>query len=103
VLDLTLYWESVAAVSDSYKLFIHIMDINGNLVAQIDSPPVSGLAPTYRWQPGDLVRDPYQIPLPPEAHEVRVGLYTEANGRLPASGGEIVDNAAVLQQLGSGE
>ncbi len=107
VLDLTLYWESVTAVSDSYKLFIHIIDVNGNLVAQIDRPPVNGLAPTHRWQPGDLVRDPSQIILPadllPGKYELRVGLYTEANGRLPASGGEIVDNAAVLQRLGSEE
>ena len=100
VLDLTLYWESVTAVSDSYKVFIHVMDADGSLVAQADRPPVNGLAPTQRWQPGDLVRDPYQIALPPNlpsgAYEVRVGLYTDANGRLPAAGDGVVDNAVVL-------
>jgi hypothetical protein len=102
VLDLTLYWESVTAVSDSYKVFIHVMDAAGNIVAQMDRPPVNGLAPTHRWQPGDLIRDPYQIPLPdlpPGEYQVRVGLYTDANGRLPANGGEVVDNAVVLPRL----
>jgi hypothetical protein len=102
-LSLTLYWESLTAVSDSYKVFIHVMDADGNIVAQLDHPPVNGLAPTHRWQPGDLVRDPYQITLPPglpaSAYELRVGLYTDENGRLPASGGEIVDNAVVLTRM----
>jgi hypothetical protein len=102
-LDLTVYWESLTAVSDSFKVFIHVMDENGNIVAQVDSPPVNGLAPTYRWQPGDLVRDPYQISLPPDLppgdYEVRVGMYTDENGRLPASGGEIVDNAVVVTRF----
>lgn len=87
--DLTLYWESVTAVVENYKVFIHIVDENGTIVAQTDRLPVNGLAPTWRWQPGDLVRDVHQIPLPsdltPGRYQVRVGLYTEANGRLPLS------------------
>lgn len=99
VLDLTLYWESATAVSDSYKVFIHILDAAGNLIAQADRTPVNGLAPTHRWQPGDLVRDPLQLPFPPDAAEVRVGLYTEENGRLPTSGAASVDDAVVLWRL----
>ncbi len=87
--DLTLYWESVTAVVENYKVFIHIVDENGTIVAQTDRLPVNGLAPTWRWQPGDLVRDVHQIPLPsdltPGRYQVRLGLYTEANGRLPLS------------------
>ncbi|MFO7680024.1 MAG: hypothetical protein R6X34_08235 [Chloroflexota bacterium] len=101
--ELTVYWESITAVPDSYKVFIHIMDENGNIVAQVDRPPVNGLAPTRLWQPGDQVRDMYQIPLPPGlppgAYEVRVGLYTDENGRLPASGGDVVDNAVVVTRF----
>ncbi|MFQ5421278.1 MAG: hypothetical protein ACE5EY_13050, partial [Anaerolineae bacterium] len=64
-LMLTLYWESISATATNYKVFIHVMDADGRIMAQVDRFPVNGLAPTYRWQPGDLVRDPYQIPLPP--------------------------------------
>ncbi|MBK7897095.1 MAG: hypothetical protein IPJ90_19850 [Anaerolineaceae bacterium] len=102
-LGLTVYWESVTAVSASYKAFIHLLDGAGNIVAQVDRPPVNGLAPTDLWQPGDLVRDPYQIALPPDlpvgAYELRVGLYTDENGRLPISGGPAVDNAVVLTSV----
>ncbi|MCA9976193.1 MAG: hypothetical protein KC413_10605 [Anaerolineales bacterium] len=100
VLSLTLYWESLTAVSASCKVFIHVMDEAGQIVAQVDRPPVDGLAPTHRWQPGDLVRDPYQISLPPDLppgeYEVRVGLYTDETGRLAAVGDDIVDSAVVL-------
>ncbi|MBK8899862.1 MAG: hypothetical protein IPM53_01640 [Anaerolineaceae bacterium] len=106
-LNLTIYWESVTAVSQSYKVFIHLLDSAGNIVAQVDQPPVQGLAPTHRWQPGDLVRDPYQIHLPPDlpagTYELRVGLYTDANGRLPVSGDDVVDNAVVLLRLEIGD
>ncbi len=106
-LDLTIYWESVTAVAHSYKVFIHLLDSAGNIVAQVDRPPVNGLAPTDLWQPGDLVRDPYQIPLPPGlptgAYELRAGLYTDENGRLPVSGGSAVENAAVLASVKIGE
>lgn len=102
-LDLTLYWECLTAVSDSYKLFIHILDAEGSLIAQADRWPVNGLAPTFRWQPGDLVRDPVHLPFPPTVAEVRVGLYTEENGRLPVTGAASVDDAVVLWRLEAGE
>lgn len=106
-LNLTIYWESMTAVSPSYKVFIHLLDGAGNIVAQSDRPPVNGLAPTHRWQTGDLVRDPYQIPLPPDLpaglYELRAGLYTEENGRLPVSGGSAVENAAILTNVEIGQ
>lgn len=102
-LNLTLYWESATAVADSYKVFIHILDVAGNLIAQADRSPVNGLAPTHRWQPGDLVRDPLQLSFPPGAAEVRVGLYTEEDGRLPLTGAASVDDAVVLWRLGTGD
>ena len=99
-LPLTLYWESVSPVADSYKVFIHVVDEAGNIIAQADQPPVGGLAPTNLWQSGDLVRDQYTIPLPPdgstESLNVRVGLYTDSNGRLPVTNAPHVDNAIVL-------
>lgn len=106
-LNLNIYWESITAVSPSYKVFIHLLDGAGNIVAQVDRPPVNGLAPTHRWQPGDLVRDPYQIALPPDlpagTYELRAGLYTDDNGRLLISGGRAVENAAVLTSVEIGD
>lgn len=99
MLALTLYWESLTAVPHSYKVFVHILDGEGNLIAQADRWPVNGLAPTHRWQPGDLVRDPLQLSFPAEAAEVRVGLYTEENGRLPVTATASIDDAVVLWRV----
>jgi hypothetical protein len=99
-LNLTLYWESVTVVTNNYKTFIHILDENDAIVAQADRQPVNGLAPTSRWQPGDLIRDSYRITLPsdlpPGPYAVRVGLYTEENGRLPITGGPADDAINLL-------
>ncbi len=99
-IELTLYWESLTAVAENYKVFIHVVDETDAIVAQVDRLPVNGLAPTWRWQPGDLVRDIYQIPLPPELpsgqYQVRVGLYTEASGRLLRSDASSPADYAIL-------
>ena len=41
---------------------MHILDENGVLVAQLDRLP--GGYPTSDWQPGELIRDQYAIPIP---------------------------------------
>jgi hypothetical protein len=99
-LALTLYWESLAATATNYKVFVHVLDAAGQIVAQVDQIPVNGIAPTHRWQPGDLIRDPYQITLPPDLlagrYSLFAGLYTEADGRLTVEGD--ADNAVWLTE-----
>jgi hypothetical protein len=73
----------------------------GELVAQADRQPVGGLAPTYRWQAGDLVSDPYTISLPPDlppgAYQIRTGLYaSDTLLRLPAVGENVQDDSILL-------
>jgi hypothetical protein len=100
-LSLTLYWESLAPVAADYDLFLHLLDEQGNIVAQLDQQPLSGLAATSVWRPGDLVRDPLQLPLPddlaPGVYELRLGLYLRDGGeRLAISGAPAVDGALSL-------
>ncbi|VAW42153.1 hypothetical protein MNBD_CHLOROFLEXI01-3055 [hydrothermal vent metagenome] len=101
-LPLTLYWQSVTAVPDNYKVFIHVLDENGQIVAQADRLPANGLAPTTRWQADDLIRDRYEIVLPAELpsgnYQLQVGLYTEANGRLPINDATAEGDALILHQ-----
>jgi hypothetical protein len=80
-------------VTARYTVFTQLFDPAGTLVAQQDNWPVAGLAPTDTWQPGALIRDPYQLPLPDGSasgtYQLWVGLYDEhgrrtltlANGR----------------------
>jgi hypothetical protein len=101
-LRLTLYWESLADVDENYKVFIHIIDDMGAIIAQVDNLPTAGLAPTTRWQKGDLIRDPYLINLPAELtsgnYQIRAGLYTDEFGRLTAAGENVQDNAIFLTE-----
>jgi hypothetical protein len=94
-LELTLYWRSLAPVTVDYDVFIHVVDADGNILAQADRQPLNSLAATSVWQPGDIVRDPYAISLPsdlPEDTVVRVGLYLRETGaRLPVNGSDFVE------------
>jgi len=88
-LELTLYWRSLAPVAVDYDVFLHVTAADGTILSQIDREPVSGLAPTGQWQPGDIIRDRYRLALPQQAtYSVYVGLYERDSGRrLPVDSG----------------
>jgi hypothetical protein len=101
-LRLTLYWESMTNVDENYKVFVHILDETGAIVAQADNLPADGFAPTFRWREGDLIRDPHTINLLPNLpsgnYQIRAGLYTEELGRLTAVGENVIDNSIFLTE-----
>jgi hypothetical protein len=82
-IGLFLYWEATAAVSESYKVFVHVLDESGALIAQDDSIPVLWSYPADRWQPGSVVVDFHNIRLPVEVtqgvYTVHLGLYSEVD------------------------
>ncbi|MCC6905508.1 MAG: phospholipid carrier-dependent glycosyltransferase [Anaerolineae bacterium] len=90
---LTLYWQPEEAIDESLTLFVHLVDVNGEIVAQVDRVPLAGARPTAGWAPGEVISDPVQIPLPEGvpagAYRVRVGWYRPTTGeRIPLAGGE---------------
>ena len=89
ILQITLFWETAAPLSERYKVFLHLVNENGELVAQRDSEPGGGLNLTANWQPGDLVLDNHGILIPADApngdYRLLLGLYplSAPNARLP--------------------
>jgi hypothetical protein len=81
-LGIFLYWQARAPVSQSYKVFVHVLDSAGRLVAQDDSLPVLWTYGTDRWEVDELVIDFHSMVLPsatqPGAHAIQVGMYEEA-------------------------
>jgi len=79
IVRLTLFWQAIAPVTSRYTVFAHVVDSTGKLVAQTDSPPLGGTAPTDTWQVGAMIIDRYAIALkpdtPPGQYELRVGMY----------------------------
>jgi hypothetical protein len=74
---------------------VHLVDEQGELVAQSDGTPVYDRYPFSQWAPAETVADSYDIPLPAdvpiEAVEVRIGLYEFDSGeRLPVGNSDYV-------------
>ncbi|RMG91820.1 MAG: hypothetical protein D6706_17805, partial [Chloroflexi bacterium] len=53
VVPVTLFWQTAEPLTQRYKIFLHLIDRNGRLVAQRDSEPGGGLALTTTWSPGE--------------------------------------------------
>jgi hypothetical protein len=86
---LTLYWRANALVDENYVVFVHLVDGQGNVVAQGDGAPVNGFRPTISWRPGEVFTDTHTFVLPEQPGErpysLWIGLYEPASGeRLPA-------------------
>jgi hypothetical protein len=87
-IPILLEWQSPAEIQDSFKVFVHVVDAQGTIIAQVDSIPGGGLFPMTDWQPGQTIADRFAIELPsdlpPGEYEIRVGIYNPANNlRLP--------------------
>lgn len=80
----TLYWRALSRPRLDYSAFVHLIDRDGNILAQKDQMPgeASGRRPTT-WTAGDVVRDRHTIAVPPdlESFRLRVGLYDAATGQ----------------------
>ena len=101
-----LVWLARESMEESYKVFIHVIDDQGKLLAQTDSRPQSYASNTNRWIPGQVIVDRFEVPLPSDAppgrYQVRVGLYNEADGqRLPVldAMGKAIDGQVLLGYL----
>lgn len=109
-LHLMLTWQATQALERDLKLFAHLLDASGNLLAQAD--PFLGAASdpdapgkdhlTSQWEPGRLIVTDVAIPVPNNVpstpHRVAIGLYEEETmQRWPVDDGK--DNQLVLDPL----
>jgi hypothetical protein len=91
-------------VKGHYKVFVHIMDDEGRIVAQSDAVPAYGGAPTETWLPNEVVIDQHGLQMSePGRYRVLVGMYDPVGGqRLPATGEDgrsIPDNAVPIEEV----
>lgn len=91
-IEVVVYWEALppeagggAGGGKDYVSFANLLGRGHELVGQINRFPACGMVPTSLWQPGQVWRDPYRVPvaddaLSPSRLRVEVGLYdTEAS------------------------
>jgi hypothetical protein len=82
---LTLYWSPDAPLDTSLRVFVHLLDADGRIIAQFDELPARGSRPTPGWLPGEFVRDTYAFAAPDvPATALRLGWYDPLTGaRVP--------------------
>ena len=97
--ELTLLWQAAATPSREYKVFNHVLDPTGEIVAQRDSAPADWTRPTTGWVAGEYVLDRHVLDLPTDRGDLRlrIGLYDPTSGdRLrTADGRDYLDLGAV--------
>ncbi|MBI5302824.1 MAG: glycosyltransferase family 39 protein [Chloroflexi bacterium] len=83
-IEIALYWQAISEMERDYTVFVHLLDANGNIIAQADHQPQSGAYPTSIWDAGEAVRDPFALALPselsPGKYTLRVGWYDLQTG-----------------------
>ncbi len=105
-ITLRLHWQALQRMENSYKIFVHVFDVqSGEQVAGYDSVPLGWAYPTVFWEQGEYVTDVAVLPLPqplvelePGAYELYVGVYDELTGERLAGevDGEALPNERLL-------
>jgi hypothetical protein len=84
-------WYTDGSAQGDYKLFVHVLDGNDQIVAQVDMYPGNGTLPPGNWLPG-VLRDTVVVDLgetPPGQYRVAIGFYNPYTfERLQPHGGD---------------
>jgi hypothetical protein len=94
-LTITLVWKGLVEIPVSYRVFVHLVDEDGEILVQSDAEPATWTRPTTGWAPGEYVIDSHTLLLPEgliiDNLILRVGIYDAVtNNRLLTSGDDFV-------------
>ncbi|HEM62417.1 MAG TPA: hypothetical protein ENO24_09010 [Chloroflexi bacterium] len=105
MLRVKLFWKAEDSVGEDYKVFVHLLDAEGQVVAQHDGRPVGGLNRTTEWVKGQATVDKHGILIPwevsPGPYQLAVGMYDGDTGRrLSVSAeGQVVGDSLPLVEI----
>jgi hypothetical protein len=91
-LAITLVWRAGHETETSYRVFLHLLGPQGEVVSQSDGEPAGWTRPTTGWLPGEVIIDERELALPVELpggdYVLAAGLYEPDSGlRLLLPGG----------------
>lgn len=103
-----IYWQALAEMTESYKVFAHLVDATDTIVAQSDFIPGGGAAPTTSWVKGEMITDTIRIQLPEAVsggtYHLVIGLYGSTSGaRLPLAGDARGEDSLILSEVALNE
>jgi len=99
-LTITLFWQALGPLTETYHIFFHVTDTEGNLIAALDNDPLDGALQTPDWP--EYVTIPHTIeltnPLPAGTYRLSTGMYSYPDlTRLPiTSAGEAIASPEAL-------
>jgi len=77
--EITLQWQPIARLHADYTTFVHLVNADGDKIAQSDHRPGGAYYPTSLWKPGETLIDKHTLALPadlgPAPYTIVVGLY----------------------------
>ena len=84
-LEVTLVWQAGAGGAESsYTVFVHLLNDQGQIIAQSDSVPARGARPTSGWRAGEYIVDRHEMRFnalaQPGAGRLIVGMYDARSG-----------------------
>lgn len=62
-LALTLYWRTSARMDEKYIVFNQVIGPDNQIVGQLEGQPGCDALPTDDWPVGELIADPYRVPV----------------------------------------
>ncbi|MCB0166807.1 MAG: hypothetical protein KDI79_21450 [Anaerolineae bacterium] len=81
-LPVTMYWQGLDWMGQSYTIFTRLLAADGSAHGGRDRLPREGYRTLY-WAPGEIVTDPFGVPVDPDAPDgiyyLNLGLYREAD------------------------
>jgi Dolichyl-phosphate-mannose-protein mannosyltransferase len=99
-LVVSLAWQVLQSPGERLKVFVHLLDSSGRLVAQNDSEPLAWRSPTDGWKPGQRYTDRHGIMLPSDLpageYRLEVGMYRASGERLQIATGRQIQDAIEL-------
>ncbi len=86
---ISAYYRVLDEIPIDYMVFVHVEDVDGRMDRlNADHAPAAGQNPTSRWKKGDMIRDDFQIYVPPNVNvrgvNVLMGFWDpKTDARLP--------------------
>jgi 4-amino-4-deoxy-L-arabinose transferase-like glycosyltransferase len=78
-LEVTLHWHALETPDRNYHAFVHLLNAEGDILAQHDGLPQGGERPPYGWLPAEYIADSHRLHLPVTLddgdYRLAVGLY----------------------------
>ena len=99
-LQVSFLWQVNEPPPEDVTIFVHVLDANGQLIAQADGDPLAGSYPFSQWPQDLIVRDVRSLDVTETSLSVQVGVYHRSSGeRLKATssaGTPFADNAVPI-------